>query len=167
MRRMLVLLTLVLFLFPVFHAWSQADESEGEVVAITGPAAEAPEVEIIVLEDGTEEVQEILPASAHAPVMVDERYLAIKVDARQRIEAILEQIRELDDGSNEGELQKQIEQVKMDAEIERLVVLKENAEVREDYELADELAYEIDHLGRIDEPAIGEPEEQQPQKTIE
>lgn len=163
MRKCLLLLTAFLFLISGVHAWAHADDSEGEVVVVTGPAAEVPEIEIIVLEDGTEEVQEILPASAYAPVMVDERYLAIQVDARQRIAAILEQIRELDDGSAEGELQKQIEQIKLDAEIERLTVLKEDAETQGDHDLADELAYEIDHLERIDEPTIGYREEQQRQ----
>lgn len=165
MKRSLFILTAFLFLISGAHAWAEADDSEGEVVVVNGLAAEEPEIEILVLEDGTEEVQEILPASAYAPVMMDERYLAIKFDARQRIDAILEQIRGLADGSGEAELQKQIEQIKMDAEIERLTVLKEDAEVREDYELAAEIAYEIDRLGSIDEPVIGYQEEQQPRQV--
>jgi hypothetical protein len=167
MKRCLFILTAFLFLISGAHAWAEADDSEGEVVVVNGLAAEEPEIEIIVLEDGTEEVQEILPASAYAPVMVDERYLAIQVDARQRIEAILSQIRDLADGSEEGELQKQIEQIKMDAEIERLAVLKADAENRGDDEMADELAYEIEHRARIDEPVIGHQGEQQPRQATE
>ena len=167
MKQILFILTAFLFLILGTHAWAQADDPEGVVVAMTGPADEGPEVEIIILEDGTEEIQELLPDSAYAPASSDERYLAMKTDAQQRIDALLEQVRELENKSEEGELQKQIEQIKMDAEIERLTMLKEDAEAREDVDLADELASEIVYLERIDVPAIGDPDEQQDQRTIQ
>jgi hypothetical protein len=163
MKRSMLFLTAYLFLCVGIHAWTQPDDQKGVVSEIAGPAVEAPEIEIIVLEDGTEEVQEIFPDSAYAPVMVDERFLAIRVDAQQKIDALLIQINGLADGSKEGQLQKQIEQIKMDAEIKRLALLKEDAENRKDDDLAEELANEIDHLRRIDEPVIGYQEEPQPQ----
>lgn len=152
---------------PCSTALAQQGQPEAAISAVTGDVVEEPIVEIIILEDGTEEVQEILPDSAYATAPSDERYLAMKTDAQQLIDALLEQIRELENKNEEGELQKQIEQIKSDAEIERLTLLKTDAESQGDYDLADELAYEIDHLERIDQPTIGDPEEQQPQQTIE
>jgi hypothetical protein len=128
-----------------------ADDTE---VAIAVEDA-APEIEITILDDGTEEIQEIRPEEAYAPVVVDERYLAIKIYAKQRIHAILEEIEGLADRSAEGELQRQIEQIKMDAEIERLTLLKEDAENRGDALLADELADEIDHREQVARPDAG------------
>ena len=163
MKRSILIGITFLFVLSGVPSVALAEESTEIAAAVDAP----PEIEIIILEDGTEELQKILPPEAYAPLILDERYLAIKVDADQRIQAILEQIEGLADRSTEGELQRQIEQIKMDAEIERLTLLKEDAENRQDDALANELAYEIDHLGRIDEPVIGYQEEQQPQQTIE
>lgn len=162
------ILFLCVFFFLMLCSPVLAQEGQTEAAAgVTGDVVEEPLIEIIVLEDGNEEVQEILPDSAYSTGPADEGYLAMKIDARQRINILLEQIRELENKNEEAELQKQIEQIKTDAEIERLTLLKTAAESHEDYDLADELANEIDHLERIDQPIIGSPAEQQPQQTIE
>lgn len=165
--RQTLFLCVFFLLMPCLAVLAQEGQPEAAVAGTTGDVVEEPLVEIIILEDGTEEVQEIPPDSAYATASSDEPYLAMKTDTQQRIDALLEQIRELENKSEEGELQKQIEQIKSDAEIERLTLLKTDAESQGDYDLADELAYEIDHLERIDQPTIGDPEELQPQQTIE
>lgn len=152
-----LLLCLFFLLMPSSTALAQEGQPEASIAAVTGDVVEEPIIEILVLEDGSEEVQEILPDSAYATASSDERYLAMKTDAQERIDILLEQIRELENNSEEGELQKQIEQIKMDAEIERLTVLKEDAEAREDVDLADEYTVEINNLTIIDQPIVGRP----------
>lgn len=153
MKKILVLLTILLFLLVGAAAWAQAAEPEAPADAVDEIIIAEPEIEIIVLEDGTEEIQEILPASARPPRCVDEDYLAIKVAAQQQIDAILEQIENLDDRSDESELHREIERIKKAAEVERLVMLQEKAEAEGNLDLADEMAEEIAHLEKIDQPA--------------
>lgn len=164
MKRTLMIFAIVLLLAAGFQSWARADESNEGVIAREGPSAEAVEVETILLEDGTEEVQKTRSVSpTYAQLPRDERIAAIETEARARIKALMEEIRGLADRSGEGEIQRRIERIKMDAEIERLTLLKEDAEKQGDEEKAYELANELDHLGSIDEPVIGEPEQRPPQ----
>lgn len=151
MKRSLLISIALLLIFSGLPGLAVADDTE-DAIAV---ADAVPEIEIIILDDGTEEIQEILPEEAYTPVVVDERYLAVKASARQRIETILQQIRELDDPSEEGELQRQIAQIKHEAEIERLLLIKADAENRGDAVLADELADEIDHREQVARPDAG------------
>ncbi len=151
MKRSFLMAMGCLFFFMVIPSMAIAQDDEEESI-LTPPD---PEIEIIILDDGTEEEQVVLSDDAYAPVMIDERYLAIRVNANAQIEAILEQIRQLSDPNDEGDLQRQIEWVKHEADIERLMLMKEDAEDRGDTAVADELAAEIAHRESIRLPDFG------------
>lgn len=112
---------------------------------------------------GFEDSEEIQIAGPKAKVVhkfTDDRVLAIESEAQEKIRAIVEQINQLTDKSDEGELQKEIERIKLDAEIARLRIHMEDAENEEDFDLAQEIQDEIDHLENLDQPVAGFPEEQ-------
>lgn len=158
MKRVVLFLSMLLLLFmPVL---SQADETaEMESAVVTGET-EAVEEQIIVLEDGTEEVHTIRLQAEGVYRFADERIVAIEDEAREKINAVLDEIGRLADKSDEGELQKEVEEIKLDAEIARFRILMQDAEDAEDLDLADELGDEIAHLESLDEPVIGVPEAQ-------
>lgn len=151
MKRFVWIIAASFFILSGLAGWTVADDTEMPIATEDA----APEIEIIILDDGTEEIQEIRPEEAYAPVVVNERYLAVKVSAQQRIETIMQQIRELADPSEEGELQRQISQIKHEAEIERLTLMKEDAENRGDADLSEELAAEIEHREQVARPDTG------------
>ena len=101
-------------------------------------------------------------AGLEAPVIpnIDKRILGLEKDARDRINAIVEEINALTDRSKEPELQKQIEKIKLDAEIARLKIEIEIAEEEGSMDIAQKFRDEIYHLENLDNPVVGYPEEQ-------
>ena len=109
----------------------------------------------IIVPQGQEET-----AGSGAPEKLDPRILEIVNEAQGKIQAIVEQINQLEDKSQEGELQKEIERIKLDAEIARLKIVMHDADERGDIDLADMLGDEIDRLENPEEPVPAEPSEQ-------
>ena len=95
-----------------------------------------------------------------APGFIDERVLLIESEAQEKILAVVDEINQLANKSHEPELQKEIERIKLDAEIARLRIYMQDAEEKEDFELADELSDQIDYLENLNEPVVGIPQEQ-------
>lgn len=160
MRRATLFLSVFLWLFsPVF---SPAEEAATDEPVVETRAAETGAIttEVIVLEDGTEEVQITMAASESAHRFADERVLAIEREAQEKILAIVEEIKLLADRSDEGELQRRIERIKLDAEIARLEMQMEDAWDAQDHDLADKLRDEIEHVENLDTPVIGVPGKQ-------
>lgn len=160
MTRTILFFSLLLFMFtPVLVTADDvgSDQSAGETVEVANPAVTS---EVIVLEDGTKEVMITTPAAEAVHAFADDRVVAIEKEARGKIQAVLEEIDQLADKSDEGELQKKIERIKLDAEIARLRINLEDAEDAQDSDRAFEISDEIDHLENLDRPAIGVPEEQ-------
>jgi len=157
MKRVVLFLSMLLLFMPVLGQADETAETESAVVAVE---TEAVEEQIIVLEDGTEEVHTIRLQAEGVYRFADERIVAIEDEAREKINAVLDEIDRLADKSDEGELQKEVEEIKLDAEIARLTILMQDAEDAEDFDLADELGEEIEHLATLDEPVIGVPEAQ-------
>lgn len=158
MKQVILFLSMFLLLFtPVLNQAEEPAEMESAVITVE---TEAVEEQVIVLEDGTEEVHKIVHQAEGLHRFADERILAIEDEAREKINAVLDEIDRLADKRGEGELQKEIERIKLDAEIARLQILMQDAEDEEDLELADELREEIEHLETLDEPAIGVSNEQ-------
>jgi len=81
-------------------------------------------------------------------------------EAQENIQAVLEEIDQLADKSDEGELQKKIERIKMNAEIARFKIYMEDAEDAQDFDRVSEISDEINHLENLDKPTIGVPEQQ-------
>lgn len=153
--RTILFFLLVLFMFtPVLVTADDVgtDETAGETVEVAAPAATS---EVIVLEDGTEEVMITTPAAEGINMFADDRVVAIEKEAREKIQAVLEEIHQLEDKSDEGKLQKEIEKIKLEAEIARLLIYLEDAEVAQDSDRANELIDEIDHLENLDQPVVG------------
>jgi len=160
MMRTILFLSVCVFIFtPVFAMAGDVTQYEAAVEVVEGET-EAATTEVIVLEDGTEEVHTIRPQTQDVYRFADERILAIEDKAREKIYAILDEINRLEDRSDEGELQKEIERIKLDAEIARFKMLMQDAEDAEDFDLADELWEEIEHLETVDQTVIGVPQEQ-------
>jgi hypothetical protein len=95
-----------------------------------------------------------------APGFIDERVLLIESEAQEKILALVDEINQLANKSHEPELQKEIERIKLDAEIARFRVEKEIAEDEENFDLAQKIQDEIDHLENLNEPVVGIPQEQ-------
>lgn len=160
MMRTIIFLSMFLFMFTPVFAIAGDVSSDDPVAEVVAGETEAVTSEVIVLEDGTEEVHTIRPQAEGVYRFADEHILALEDEAREQINAILDEIDQLADKSDEGELQKEIEKIKLDAEINRLKILMQDAEDAEDLALADELWEEVDHLENLDKPVIGVPEEQ-------
>lgn len=160
MIRTIVFFSVCVFMFmPVFAMAGDVSSDEALAEVVTGEA-EAVTTKVIILEDGTEEVQVFRPDAEGVQAFVDSRVVAIESEAKEKMQAVMEEIRHLEDRSNEGELQKEIEQIKLDAQIARLRMYMVDAEDAQKYDLADELRVEIEHLENLGEPVIGIPEEQ-------
>jgi len=111
-------------------------------------------------ETGTEEVMITTPVAETVHAFTDDRVVAIKKEAQENIQAVLEEIDQLADKSDEGELQKKIERIKMNAEIARFKIYMEDAEDAQDFDRVSEISDEINHLENLDKPTIGVPEQQ-------
>ena len=160
MMRTILFLSVLLFMFTPVFAMAGAVSSDEPVSEVVTGENEAVTSEVIVLEDGTEEVQISVPAAEGVHAFVDDRVVAIENEAQERIRGVIGEIRQLEDRSNEGELQKEIERIKRDTEIARLKMYLEDAEDAQNYRLADEMRAEIEHLENLDQPVIGVPAEQ-------
>ena len=160
MKRAMLFFSMFLFLLTPVFSMAEEAATDAPVVEAGETEAEAITSEVIVLEDGTEEVQISIPSEEVVHVYVDDRILAIESEAQEKILAVVEEIDQLADRSEEGELQKEIERIKLDAEIARLKIYVEDAEDAQDFDLAYEIRDEIDHLENLDQPVVGFPEEQ-------
>ena len=159
MRTISFFLMLLLMFTPVLVTAEDvgSDQSAGETVEVAAPNITS---EVIVLEDGTEEVMITTPAAEAVHAFADDRVVAIEKEARKKIQAVLEEIDQLADKSDEGELQKKIQRIKLDTEIARLRIYMEDADDEQDFDRVSEISDEINHLENLDKPAIGVPEEQ-------
>lgn len=158
MKRVILFLSMFLLLLtPVFGQAEETGDMESAVVTVETVAVEE---QVIVLEDGTEEVHIVRTRVEGVDRFADERIVAIEDEAREKIKAVLEEIDGLGDRSGEGALQKEIERIKLDAEIARLRVIQKDAEDAGEPDLADEMRDEIEHLETLDEPVIGVSQEQ-------
>lgn len=160
MMRTILFLSVILFMFTPVFAMAGAVGSDEPIAEVVTGENKAVTSEVIVLEDGTEEVQISVPEAEGVHAFVDDRVVAIENEARERIQAVMEEIRQFDGRSDEGELQKEIERIKLDAEIARFKMYLEDAEEAQNYGLADEMRAEIEHLENLDQQVIGVPEEQ-------
>ncbi len=97
---------------------------------------------------------------ARDPQKRHNRYAVVKEDARSQIAGVLAEIHALEDRGDEPELQREIERIKLDAEIARLQIVQQDANQKGDRNLIQEIEAEIGHLMVIDEPVIGVPQEQ-------
>lgn len=102
--------------------------------------------ERIVLEDGTQEFQRTPVTANEVSSYMDERYRAIRERTRLKINGILTQIRTVENPGDAGELQKQIERIKRDGNIERLSFMHADAEKLGQSERAGEYSKEISRL---------------------
>ncbi len=163
MKRALIVASALLLLLPAFAAAQEPSPPDAPVAASVLEAAVAI-TEVVVLEDGTVEEHIRIPATETGTDVqarvANKEIVAIENEARQKIAAVRENINRLADRSDEGELQKEIERIKLDAEIARFEVLRQAAEEKENFELADELQQEISHLQTIDQPVYGTRNEQ-------
>ena len=157
----LSILTLSIFLFMFTSVFTMAgDDRYGETATeVIKADTESLASEIIVLEDGTEEALSSYPEKDVVPAFVDDRLAAIESEAQEKIQTVLLEI-EIFEGGDEGELQKQIETIKRDAEIARLGIRLEDAEEAQDFELAYQIREEIEHLENLGEPVVGFPDKQ-------
>jgi hypothetical protein len=144
---------------PVFTMAGDARsvETAGDVVKADSEGLEA---EILVLEDGTEEALSSYPKKDIVPASVDDRLAAIESEAQEKIQTVLLEIDQPEGGTDDGELQKQIETIKRDAEIARLRIRLEDAEEAQDFDLSYQIRDEIEHLENLGEPVIGFPDKQ-------
>lgn len=90
----------------------------------------------------------------------DARWIEVDQDAQADITAVVAEIERLDDRGDEPALQREIERIKLDAEISRLRIMMEDAEKQEDNDRVDAIWAEIEHLSALDEPVVGIPQEQ-------
>lgn len=163
MKKVIPLIFLSMFLLLVCPVLSMAQED-----ASNEPVVETGQVDAGIVVPQKEDVCAGASEEAHiAPSkeqvvrkFVDDRILAVESDAQEKILAIVEEINLLTDKSDEAELQKEIEKIKLDAEIARLGIRMEDAEDAQDFDLAYQIRDEIDHLATLDEPVVGFPEEQ-------
>jgi len=72
-------------------------------------------------------------------MFADDRVVAIEKEAREKIKAVLEEIHQLADKSDEDKLHKEIEKIKLEAEIARLLIYLEDAENAQDSDRANGL----------------------------
>jgi protein-arginine kinase activator protein McsA len=114
-------------------------------------AQQTPQVNSIIAEEGKQSFPQ---------KYIDERILAVEKDAQDKINTIVEEINGLTDCGKEPELQKQIEKIKLDAEVARLKIELEIAEEEGNVDVAQKLRDEINHLENLDNPVVGFPEEQ-------
>ena len=163
MKRVVLFVFLSMFLLLVCPVFSIAQEG-----ASNEPVVETGQVDAGIVVPPKEDVCAGASGEVHiAPSKEqvvrkfnDERILAVESDAQEKILAIVEEINWLTDKSDEAELQKEIEKIKLDAEIARLRIQMEDAEDAQDFDLAYQIRDEIDHLATLDEPVVGFPEEQ-------
>jgi hypothetical protein len=144
--------------------------SHSEETALNGTAGEASAAAGVIVTIQEEEFDVGASQEARIPVrtvpqevilkFMDERILRVQQDAQEEILAVIEEINQLEDKSAEPELQKEIERIKLDAEIARLKIYMQDAEEKEKFELADEFSDHIDYLENLNEPVVGIPAEQ-------
>lgn len=163
MKRVVLFVFLSMFLLLVCPVFSLAQEG-----ASNEPVVETGQVNAGVVVPQKEDVgagasEEVHIAPSKEQVVhkfIDDRILAVESDAQDKIQAIVEEINQLADRSDEAELQKEIEKIKLDAEIARLSIQMETAEDGGDFDLARKIQEELYHLATLDEPVVGFPEEQ-------
>lgn len=160
MKPFVLFVSMLLTIFlPVFGMAEDVapQQAAGETVEAAPPAVASG---VMVLEDGTEEVVISRPTVEAVHSSSDERVAAVQGQAREKARAVVEEIDRLADKSDEGELQKKIERIKLDADIARFEIYLQDAEDVEDFDRASEISNEIEHLKNMDQPAIGVPDEQ-------
>ena len=157
MKQFILVVFLSMLALWVIPIYSMAEEG-----ALDEPLAETGVVDVgIFVPQGQEETAGSgAPEKPEVHKFIDPRILEIENEAQGKIQAIVEQINQLEDKSQEGELQKEIEQIKLDAEIARLKIVMHDADERGDIDLADMLGDEIDRLENPEEPVPAEPSEQ-------
>lgn len=161
MKRTILFLAILLLLFTPVLIMAE-EPSTDEAVTETGQmdAGIIVPQEQVISDGDSEEVQIEAPKAKIVHKFTDVRILAIESEAQEKIQAIVEEINQLADKSDEGELQKEVERIKLDAEIARLRIQMEDAEDAQNFDIADEIRDEIDHLENLDKPSIGIPKEQ-------
>ena len=157
MRRILVLS--IVWLLPagalaVAGAQSMADPATTADTIVVLPADESSEAETLG------EFQHQSPDGQLLHDYRDQRVVAVEHDAQAEISAVLAEINKLDSQQDEPTLQREIERIKLDAEITRLKIMIEDAENQGDHDRADALWEEIERLVTLDEPAVGVPQAQ-------
>lgn len=163
MKQAILLIFLSMLVLLATSAFSMAQEGVSNE-----PVVEAGQVNAGIVVPQTEDVGAGASGEVHiAPSkeqvvhkFTDDRILAVKSDAQDRIRALVEEINQLSDRSEEAGLQKEIERIKLDAEIARLRIQMEDAEDKGDFDLARKIQEELNHLATLDEPIVGFSEEQ-------
>ncbi len=117
-------------------------------------------VEEPVFEGGAPEIREPGLLTKSLADKIDEEVAVVDNEFETAIEALNAEIASLEDKNQEPELQRQIEVLKLEQEIALIEAQLLKAEERKDSELAAKLTAEIEHLSRLDEPAIGNENEQ-------
>jgi hypothetical protein len=121
----------------------------------------------VIMRLGEAGVDEALPDGQIQPVDQqpirdhrDARWIEVDQNAKAEIAAVIEEIERLDETGDEPALQREIERIKLDAEISRLRIMMEDAEKQEDNDRVDAIWDEIEHLSALDEPVVGIPQKQ-------
>ena len=163
MQRFIFFLSMFAFLLSAVFSDSeeigQYDPTAGET-AVQAVIVQPPQEELAALE--AEDEQMPVPAAAETADLrfLDERILRVELNAQKEILAVVEEIDQLEDKSAEYELQKEIERIKLDAEIARLRIYADDAEAEENIELVEEFNDHIDYLEALHEPVVGTPSQQ-------
>ncbi len=113
-----------------------------------------------ITESGVEAVQEPELLTKSLADIEGEEVSAVSADAPSKIATLSAQIEGLEDKNLEPGLQRQIEQLKLEAEISRIEGAVAKAKELGDFKLVGEYSAELEHLSRINEPVVGNENEQ-------
>ena len=153
-----MLVAMLVFLGTVVFSAEPGTSGDGEIVK--AGVVVPPGLIVSVPDQNAEEVQIPTTTDLDSRDHMDEYILALKESAQAIILALTDEIEQLADRSDEGELQKKIEKIKLEEEIARLHLQLELVKDSEDQKLAAEIEKEIAHLETIDQPVIGTPGDQ-------
>jgi phosphoenolpyruvate-protein kinase (PTS system EI component) len=113
-----------------------------------------------VAESGIEAVQEPELLTKSLADMDGAEISAVSDEASSEIAILSAQIKGLEDKNLEPELQRQIEQLKLESEIAHINSALAKAQKVGDSRLVEEYSAELEHLSRINEPVVGDENEQ-------
>jgi DNA-binding transcriptional MerR regulator len=148
---------LVVFNTVVFAA---EPDTSGDQEIVKVEVVIPPDLIVSAPDQNAEEVQIPTATDNNSRYYLDEYILALKENAHAKIQARVAEIEQLADRSDEGEVQKKIEKIKLEEEITRLHIQIELAKDDKDQKLVAEMEKEIAHLKTMDQAVIGVPGEQ-------
>ncbi len=160
MKKLSVFTLVAILVFLGTAAFAAELAESGALGVVDSGAVVRPGSMVLVADQNADEVQIPTPTDLDRSEYMDEHVLALSDTAQAIIKALAAEIEQLGDRSDEVEVQRKIEKIKLEEEITRLHIQLEMVKDRDNQKLVAEIEKEIAHLGTIDQPVIGMPGEQ-------